>query len=627
MSELYYQKYLKYKQKYLELQKLQKLQILQQKIQSGGDWNIHNITDLLKTPRNFDIFEGDEQNKLTEYFKNKDSVNREKLHTKIIDRFREKYDTKQKRENIKKEIEDKLSKQKERRDEREKAREIMRSKYLENQPEPKLEKSQFTDSGSASVHVSPLSARKQADEAESPPPASARKRYIPPKPQKSLTIVEPPVLPIQLPDDTDRPPAISVVPRSSQLPKQSSLPHELLRESSVSNAQRIINEIGRQAEEEIKKIRTNRLDTDIRNKYPFINDITDLNTEYSYVLNKMILIKIKENTEFDKIDKDYYIELYELFSQLDLLTIHQLEPNISEEKMNEDMERMRILNSQIQSIQLTYQIERQKETQRKLLKEIEDKKYTLRQKEGTVLEQDKLINEIRDLTQKKHGRDILGTESKHTLKKIIEIINGDSDESPLTPDETSEHNIANVESQLERALSVNEEQTKEISKELGTVTDEHAKKEIEKQMERLKLYDNIIKTNIEQQKTKFKAIVNKTSEIKGKHARKLNRMNDALKIIQGQLQQLEKFTRLLNKNDTEYLEKIERIQEECNLRNYDNFDYIYANEKIKKAITRVPVKDDIISGIDKIMEDLGKDKKDEQVQQQLGRMLSIPNAE
>ena len=76
-------------------------------------------------------------------------------------------------------------------------------------------------------------------------------------------------------------------------------------------------------------------------KYPFINDITDFNIEYSYVLNKMILIKIKENTEFDKIDKDYYIELYELLSQLDLLTIHQSE---------EDMERMKILNSQIQSI-------------------------------------------------------------------------------------------------------------------------------------------------------------------------------------------------------------------------------------------------------------------------------------
>ena len=192
--------------------------------------------------------------------------------------------------------------------------------------------------------------------------------------------------------------------------------------------------------------------------------------------------------------------------------------------------------------------------------------------------------------------------------------------------------MVNVEVQLETALSVNEEQTKEISKELGTVTDENAKKEIEKQMERLNLYDNIIKTNIGQQNAKYKAIVNKTPEVIGKYSRKLFRMEYALRIIQGQLKQLEKFTRLLNRSDKEYLDKIVKIQDECNLRNYDNFDHIYANEKIKKAITRVPVKDDIISGIDKIMEDLGKDKKDkkdkkdEQVQQQFGRMVSISNA-
>jgi hypothetical protein len=404
------------------------------------------------------------------------------------------------------------------------------------------------------------------------------------------------------------------------------LPHEVSRESSVSNAQRIISEIGREVEKDLKKITTSsKLDEDIIKKYPFILDITDFKTQYSLVLNRMILNKIKENTEFDKIDKDYYIQFYELTIQMDLLSI------FPEEDENTDKAK-KLLNSQIVSIQLAYQIQRQKETHQQLLEAIKEQKYTLRQKESTVLEQDKRINEIKELAKKKFGRDILGTESKNTLKKIIEMINGDSDVSPLTSDETSEDNMVNVEAQLETALVVNEEQTKEISKELGTVTDEHAKKEIEKQMERLNLYDNIIKTNIGQQKTKYKAIVNKTPEITGKHNRKLNRMEYALRIIQGQLKQLEKFTRLLNRSDKDYLEKIEKIQEECNLINYDNFDYIYANEKIKKAITRVPVKDDIISGIDKIMEDLGKDKKDkkdkkdEQVQQQFGRMLSISNA-
>jgi hypothetical protein len=66
MNDLYYQKYLKYKQKYIELQKLQ------QKIQSGGVWSIYIIEHLLKTPRNFDIFEGDEQKELEEYVKKKE---------------------------------------------------------------------------------------------------------------------------------------------------------------------------------------------------------------------------------------------------------------------------------------------------------------------------------------------------------------------------------------------------------------------------------------------------------------------------------------------------------------------------------------------------------------------------
>jgi len=574
MNDLYYQKYLKYKQKYLELQKLQ------QKIQKGG-WSIYNVQDLLETPENYDFITRDDKEKLKKYIENKNSQKIYKLTETIRDKFRITYDTRSKREKITKEINDKLLKQKEKRDARKEKADTMREKYGLKPPSP--------DSGSASASASPMTRKREP------------------------VIIEP-----LLVEDITVPVVSSAIPRpdileSSKPTKKSSLPHELERPKSISPAQKIIQEIGKEVETDLKgDIST------LVNKYPFIRDIADIRHQYSYIFNKIMLIKIKENKEFEKIDKEYYIDLYQLLIEIDFILL-------KEESDPDYLAKIQVLNTKIQAIQLTYQIQRQEETKKKLVKQVEEQQFTLRKKEDTVAEQEKLLNAIKVLAEKKHGMNILGKQSKETLKQINELLNIESDDSPVTPDELGGINVAETELQLERALSHNEEQVVVINRELETVNDVDAKAEILNQTERLELYKDIIKQNIIEQQKKYKKIDRKTPEVDAKYKRKLDRMNTALEIIEGQMIQLNKFARLLNRNDKEYADKIKKIQEECNLRNYDNFQYIYANEKIKNAITRVPVKDDIISGIDKIMEELATNKSQERIQQKLGRMLSEPN--
>jgi len=575
MNDLYYQKYLKYKQKYLELQKLQ------QKIQKGG-WSIYIVKDLLETPGNYDFITLDDKENLKKYIENNNIKEIGKLKKTIEDKFTKTYDTAIKRQEITKKITDILSKQKEKRDTRKERADTMREKYGLKPPSP--------DSGSASASASPMTRRRE------------------------LVIIEP-----LLVEDTTVPVASSAIPRpdileSSKPTKKSSLPHELERPKSISPAEKIIQEIGKEVETDLKGKDISTLE----NKYPFIRDIADFRHQYSYIFNKIMLIKIKENKEFDKIDKEYYIDLYQLLIEIDFILL-------KEDSDPDYLAKIQVLNTKIQAIQLTYQIERQKEIQREIQEQIKKQQYTLRQREDTVAEQEKLLNAIKVLAEKKHGMNILGTQSKETLKQINELLNIESDDSPVTPDELSGINVAETELQLERALSHNEEQVVVINRELETVNDVDAKAEILNQTERLELYKDIIKQNIIEQQKKYKKIDRKTPEVDAKYKRKLDRMNTALEIIEGQMIQLNKFARLLNRNDKEYADKIKKIQEECNLRNYDNFQYIYANEKIKNAITRVPVKDDIISGIDKIMEELATNKSQERIQQKLGRMLSEPN--